>query len=145
VVFLLDTSTYIRILRDRPFALAAEAALRRISPRLYLSSVVRAELTQGARGRTGRSLVDRLARRLERVGRVVTPVHRDWVRAATIQSQAWDAAPGFRSRRLLLDILIACGAVRVGAILITDDEGDYRTIDRWIPTKRLRSQDLADL
>lgn len=108
-----------------------------------LSSVVRAELTQGARGPAGRALVVRLARRIERVGRVVTPTHSDWVRAATVQSQVWDEFPGLRSRRLLLDLLIACGAQRVGAHLVTEDDRDFGLIDRWIRTKRLRLDALA--
>ena len=143
MLFILDTSTYIRILCDRPFAERAEAALRRIAPRLYLSSVVRAELTQGARGKKGRALVARLARRLERVGRVVTPLHQDWIRAATVQSMIWDAEPSLRQRRLQNDLLIACGSTRVGAILVTDNEQDYRIIDRWIPTKRIGSAHLT--
>jgi predicted nucleic acid-binding protein len=143
VVFLLDTSSYIRILRDRPFAEAAEAALRRIAPRLYLSSVVRAELTQGARGAEGRALVARVARRLEQAGRLVVPLHQDWLRAATVQSQIWDAMPELRQRHLLHDLLVACGARRVGAALVTDNERDYRIIDRWLPTKRLTSTDLT--
>jgi predicted nucleic acid-binding protein len=60
MTFLFDTFVYLRILLDARFARQAEPALRRIAPRLYLSSVVRAELTQGARGPEGRSLVDRL-------------------------------------------------------------------------------------
>ena len=145
MVFLLDTSAYVRILRDRPYAERAEAALRRIAPLLHLSSVVRAELTQGARGTEGRALVAKLSRRLEQAGRVVVPVHQDWLRAATVQSQVWDAMPGLRQRHLLHDLLIACGARRVGAILVTDNERDYRIIDRWLPTKRLTAADLPAL
>jgi len=65
--FLFDASAYMRVLVDGDFARAAEPALRRLAPTMYLSAVVRAELTQGARGSSGRTLVDVLARKLEQV------------------------------------------------------------------------------
>lgn len=139
---LLDTSLYLRILHDRRFALAAEPTLRRMAPRMYLSSVVRAELTQGARGPAGRALVSRLARRLERVGRIVAPNHDDWVRAATVQSKIWDTIPALRTKHLLADVLIACGARRVGARLVTTNDRDFAVIDRWLPTDRIDADDL---
>lgn len=142
--FLVDSSIYLRILTDGRFARRTEPALRRVAPRLYLSSVVRAELTQGARGAAGRSLVDRIASDLERVGRVVAPTHTDWVRAATVQSMLWDSMPALRSKRLLADILIACGARRIGACILTANEKDFAAIDRWLPTERLGPDDLTN-
>jgi predicted nucleic acid-binding protein len=141
--FVLDTSLYIRILLDARFAETVAPALRRMAPRLYLSSVVRAELTQGARGDRGRALVDRLARALERVGRVVTPSHDEWVEAAAVQSRIWDSSPTLRSKRLLHDILLATSARRIGARIVTDDERDFAVIARWVPTERMSSDDLA--
>lgn len=145
VLVLLDTSVYLRVLLERAFADAAEPTLRRIGPRIRLSSVVRAELTQGARGPAGRALVDHLARRLERLGRVVAPSHDDWVRAGTVQSKIWDAHPGLRTKRLLNDLLIACAARRVGALLVTDDERDFPVLDRWLPTERIDADELTRL
>jgi predicted nucleic acid-binding protein len=140
--FLIDTSVYLRIFHDRTFALAAEPTLRRIAPRLYLSSVVRAELTQGARGDAGRRLVSRLARSLERTGLVIAPAHDDWVLASTIQSKIWDRSAALRTKRLLHDLLIACTARRVGACVITEDEDDFRIVGEWLPTDRLHPEDL---
>ncbi|HXU29597.1 MAG TPA: PIN domain-containing protein [Thermoanaerobaculia bacterium] len=140
--FLLDTSVYLTVLHDRSFAVAAEPMLRRIAPQMVLSSVVRAELTQGARGEPGRLLVAKLARALERVGRVISPIHEDWVEAASIQSKIWDQRPSLRSKRLLNDLLIARSARRVGACVVTDNEGDFDLIGRWIPIEVLRSTDL---
>lgn len=145
MLVLLDTSAYLRILRDAGFAHDAEPALRRIAPRLHLSSVVRAELTQGAKGTAGRALVLRIARRLEQVGRVVTPTHGDWVRAGTIQSMIWDQMPALRTKHLLNDLLIGAAARRIGACLVTDDERDFGIIDRWLPTRRLLGRDLVGL
>jgi predicted nucleic acid-binding protein len=139
--FLFDASAYMRVLLDADFARAAEPALRRLAPTMYLSSVVRAELTQGARGPAGRALVAVLARRLEQVGRTVSPSHDDWLRASTWQSELWDAVPRLRTKRLLHDFLIATAARRVGAHIVTDD-GDFALIDRCIRTDRLSTNDL---
>ena len=137
-----DTSIYLRILLDQDFAARAEPALRRFGPELHLSSVVRAELTQGARGAAGRALVDRLARTMERVGRVVTPLHGDWVRAASVQSEIWDASPSLRSKRMLNDLLIACSTRRIGAALVTANDRDFGLIDRWIRITRFPAEHL---
>ena len=143
MTFVFDTSLYIRILLDARFAERAAPALRRMAPRLFLSSVVRAELTQGARGDAGRALVDRLARALERVGRVVTPSHDDWVEATAVQSRIWDSSPALRTKRLLHDILLAKSARRIGARIVTDNERDFAVIARWLPTERMSSDDLT--
>jgi predicted nucleic acid-binding protein len=140
--FLLDTSVYLTILEDRDFALGAEPSLRRIGPRLVLSSVVRAELTQGARRDSGRHLVAQMVKTLEATGRIVTPEHEDWIEAASIQSQIWDDFPALRSKRLLNDLLIARSARRAGACVVTDNEVDFELIQRWIPVVILRSTEL---
>jgi predicted nucleic acid-binding protein len=141
--FLLDSSVYLPILQDRDFALRAESSLRRIAPLMYLSSVVRAELTQGARGVLGRRLVGRLSRALERTGRVVAPVHEDWVDAATIQSRIWDSLPRLRTKNLLHDLLIAKSARRVGACVVTANIGDFELISDWLPVEILSADELV--
>jgi predicted nucleic acid-binding protein len=143
VRFLLDTSVYLEVLLDAAVEERLREPLQEIAPDLFLSSVVRAELTQGARGRAGRALVDRLARPFERIGRVVAPDHGDWVRASTIQSRIWDAHPGLRTKRLLHDLLIACTAHKIGATLVTENERDFAVIDRWLRTRRMRLEQLA--
>ena len=73
----------------------------------------------------------------------MTPTHADWVRAATVQSMIWDASPSLRTKRLLSDILIACGARSIGACIWTADERDFAVIDRWLPTEWIRTDDLS--
>ena len=109
---------------------------------MYLSSVVRAELTQGARGEMGRRLVARLSRALERTNRVVAPLHDDWTDAATIQSKIWDTLPRLRTKMLLHDLLIAKSARRVGACVVTGNASDFQLISEWIPVEILSSEDL---
>jgi predicted nucleic acid-binding protein len=122
-----------------------EPVFRKIAPRLYLSSVVSAELTQGARGDPGRRLVATLTRSLERTGRLVTPTHADWTHAATIQSMVWDKLPSMRTKPILLDLLIAQGARNIGACIVTANTKDFRTIHDWVPIEILSMDDLADL
>jgi predicted nucleic acid-binding protein len=117
--------------------------LRRIAPRILLSSVVRAELTQGARGAQGRRLVAHLTARLERVGRILLPSHADWLRAGEVQSMIWDARADLRTKSMLHDILIASSARQIGACIVTSNEADFATIDRWIRTRRMSTADLT--
>lgn len=140
--FLLDTSVYLAILLDKEFGGRAEASLRRIAPLMYLSSVVRAELTQGARGEAGRSLVTRLSRSLERTGRVIAPTHEDWIDAGVIQSKIWDSQARLRTKLLLHDILIAKSARRVGACVVTLNSKDFLLIEKWMPLDVLDAEDL---
>jgi len=62
----------------------------------------------------------------------VSPSHDDWLRAATGQSELWDTIPRLRTKQLLHDFLIAAAARRIGAHLVTDNEGDFAIIDRWV-------------
>lgn len=140
--FILDTSVYLAVLLDKEFALRAEGALRRIAPVTYLSSVVRAELTQGARGEVGRRLVARVARALEQTGRVVAPSHEDWTAAGVIQSRIWEAKPRLRTKSLLHDLLIAQSARRVGARVVTGNVADFELIHDWVSIEIL---DMAAL
>lgn len=140
--FLLDASVYLLVLLDRELSVAIEPTLRWLAPRVRLSSVMRAELTQGARGDQGRALVEVLTRSPERAARVASPSHADWVRAGTIRSKTRDAHPGLRGKRLLNERLIACGARSAGAVLVTDNRRDFAVIDRWLPPQRIDAADL---
>jgi predicted nucleic acid-binding protein len=140
--FLLDSSVYFAILLEKDFGVRAQPALRRMAPLMYLSSVVRAELTQGARGEVGRRLVARLSRSLERTGRVVAPSHQDWTEAGVIQSRIWDANPRLRTKSLLHDLLIARSARGVGACVVTGNVSDFELIREWLPIEVLDAAEL---
>lgn len=105
---------------------------------------MRAELLQGAKGEMGRARVNRATRSLERVGRVVPPTHDDWITAGTVQGRIWDDEAGLRSKRLLHDILIVCAARRVGAIVITENTGDFDLIRRYLPHRALSMTNVAE-
>lgn len=142
--FLLDANIYFAILHDPRFLARHRDELTRIGPRMFLSSVVRAELLQGAKGELGRARVTRATRSLERVGRVIAPTHDDWVTAGTVQGRIWDEDPALRSKRLLHDILIVCAARRVGAIVITENAGDFDLIRRHLEHRAMSMTDVVE-
>lgn len=142
--FLLDANIYFAALHDPAFLARHRDDLLRIAPRLFLSSVVRAELLQGAKGDLGRARVARATRHVERAGRVVPPTHDDWVSAGTVQGRIWDDDASLRSKRLLHDILIVCAARRIGAILLTENAEDFAAIRRYLPHRALSMRELAE-
>ncbi len=141
---ILDTNVYFAAIHEPRFLDANRSLFLRIGPITYLSSVVRCELLQGARGDLGRARVSRATRQLERAGRVVTPNHGDWTLAATIQGRIWDEHPSLRTKRLLNDILIVCGARRVGALVVTENATDFTVIRPYLPHRALRMAELAE-
>jgi predicted nucleic acid-binding protein len=143
VNFLLDANIYFAAIHDAGFLERHRDALLRIGPRTFLSSVVRSELLQGGKGDLGRARVSRATRHLERAGRVVPPTHDDWVSAGTVQGRIWDDDASLRNKRLLHDILIACAARRIGAILITENARDFDLIRRYLPHRALSISKLA--
>jgi predicted nucleic acid-binding protein len=143
VNFLLDANIYFAAIYDANFLARHRDDLLRIGPSTFLSSVVRAELLQGAKGELGRARVSRATRHIERAGRVVPPTHEDWVSAGTIQGRIWDDDASLRTKRLLNDILIACAARRVGAMLITENTRDFDLIRRYLPHRALSMGEVA--
>lgn len=141
--FLLDANIYFAAIHDPSFIVRHRDDFLRIGPRTFLSSVVRAELIQGAKGELGRARVNRATRQLERAGRVVAPTHDDWVSAGTIQGRIWDDDASLRTKRLLHDILIVCAARRIGALLITENARDFGVIQRYLAHRALTMSELA--
>ncbi len=142
---LLDTNVYFALIHDAGYLEQYQWLLMRIAPTTYLSSVVRFELLQGARGDAGRSKVSRATRQLERAGRVVVPIHEDWVRAGHVQGTLWDRFPALRSKKLQNDVLIACTARRIGALLVTENVADFSIIGRLLPHHIASIDRLASL
>lgn len=141
--FLLDTNIYFAAIQEPGYLDRHRPIFLRIGPLTYLSSVVRFELLQGAKGAAGRERVSRATRHLERVGRVVSPAHADWVTAGTVQGRIWDRDRSLRDKRVQNDILIVCGARRIGAIIITDNAGDFQLIAAYLPHTSLSMESLA--
>ena len=70
MTYVLDTNVYFHTLHDPAYLARYRSALLQVAPHTFLSSVVRLELVQGARGDVGRarigkaSLIVRTARRI---------------------------------------------------------------------------------
>jgi predicted nucleic acid-binding protein len=143
VKYLLDTNIYFAILFEPDFLDRYRDTLLRIGPRTYLSSVVKLELLQGAKGDRARANVSRATLQLERAGRAVAPLHADWVRAGSIQGRIWDRAPSLRTKRLQNDILIACTARRIGATIVTDNQRDFHVIQAVLTHRAVSMAALA--
>ena len=133
--YVLDTNVYIRAWRN-PAAQGAE--LERFSERhmamTHLSSVVFHELLRGATAPAmARDLVGSLARPFIRTKRVVVPSHRAWTRAAEVIAElTWhdrldrgSLPAGFAN-----DVLIAAACRENGLTLITENERDFRRIQK---------------
>jgi len=141
--YLLDANVYLSAIRSAPYYAAFRHVLGQIMPNTWLSSVVLQELLRGARGDLGRAAVRRVTRALERAERVVAPIHADWVQAGMAQGRIWDEEPSRRSKVLQNDILIACSARRIGAVVVTENVGDFSLIARHVPHTSMRLRDLA--
>jgi predicted nucleic acid-binding protein len=137
---LFDTSVWVDHLRRDSLA----TIIPRIRGKffLWMDSVVAAELAAGCRNRTERRTIAGLLAAFERAGRMASPEHPDFLRAATAISRLREKGQALRSPgAALLDGLIAAVASRQGALLVTLDEADFRKLATHIP---LRFESLDD-
>jgi predicted nucleic acid-binding protein len=73
----------------------------------------------------------------------VAPSPADWDRAGNIQGRIWDEHAGQRQRSLQNDILIACSARALGALVITENTKDFTLIGRYVPHQATDLEGLA--
>jgi predicted nucleic acid-binding protein len=127
----LDTSVYVENVRGRRF----EQDLLSLPYLVRVSAVVGAELMRGARSLRAQRFVDQLTRRFP----LVVPTESDWMRSGVIV-RTLAARHGFEAakvRDLHFDVLIALGARRIGAHLITCNTRDFRMIREVLSFKLL--------
>jgi predicted nucleic acid-binding protein len=127
-----DTSEYIPFINQ---GIAHPAFLDESpAPVLYMSAVVLSELYAGAHDSQSIKLLDKLYYTFQNVGRLIVPDDRDWRQAGVI-------IPRLRKRygfetiylsRIQNDILIACSARRIGALVATKNEKDFQRIKEFI-------------
>jgi predicted nucleic acid-binding protein len=65
------------------------------------------------------------------------------VTAGTVQGRVWDRDRSLRDKRVQNDILIVCGARRIGAIIITDNVGDFQLIAAYLAHTSLSMESLT--
>jgi len=127
----IDTSVYVENVRAGRF----EQELLSLPFLVRVSAVVGAELARGARSRQARRFVEQLTRRFP----LVVPTEGDWMQSGVVVRALADRH-GFevtKLRELHFDVLIALGARRIGAHLITCKARDFRTIREILPFKLL--------
>jgi len=131
---LLDTNVYISALRSQTARAQFRKSFFPMLPATVLSAVVAYELAVDASDRRTRDLLSEFVSPMERAGRVVAPSFDDWQRAAAIMAAIERKEGSWRSKLPLLlnDILIALGARRVGAELVTHNGADFRLIRRHL-------------
>ena len=140
--YVLDTNLYIRATRDEEWNQALESFLLASTPWIHLHSVVAMELLAGAinpglERQVQRCFLDPLERR----GRLVTPSHGAWKRAATGLTELLQTRRVSRNgitRSLINDLLIAASARDHGFFLVTESVRDFRVIQSVLPLEFVR-------
>lgn len=135
--YVLDTNLYVEAITTDRGNEALAAFQRRFAPFLFQHSTVAQELLAGARGEADyRSYHEDWVAPFEDVGRIFTPGHASWLRAALIMARLVEArhmSPGGFSRSFLNDCLIAASAREHGFALITRNTADFELIRRVEP------------
>lgn len=130
--FVVDTNLYVAAIRSDQGNEALAAFQRRFAPFLFQHSTVAQEILAGARDEAGwRNFHEDWVEPFEALGRIITPTHAAWVRAALILTrliQAGARSPGGFTRGFLNDCLIAASARESGFTLVTADTADFTLI-----------------
>jgi len=130
--YALDSNCYIDAAREPVANAALEAFTAREAPRLYLSSVVAAELRAGARSpRDLRQLEEHVLAPFVRRGRVLTPSGAAWDALGLTLSQLRAEGSldlGSVPRGFVFDVLIAFSCREAGVVLVTRNARDMERI-----------------
>jgi predicted nucleic acid-binding protein len=122
----IDTNVYIDWINRRQH----EEILFQRNAVKYLSAVVLMELRAGAFSRSDRRLVERVEAAFEKAGRIVAPSRAVFAEAGEALRRL-QVERGYhidRSHSIVDDVLIALSARSIGAIVITQNERDFRAI-----------------
>jgi predicted nucleic acid-binding protein len=130
--FVVDTNLYVAAIRSDEGNDAPAAFQRRFAPFLFQHSAVAQEILAGSRDEAGyRDFHEDWVEPFEALGRVITPTHAAWTRAALIVTrlaQSGARSPGGFKRGFLNDCLIAASARDAGFTLVTADTADFDLI-----------------
>ena len=114
----------------------------RLPAGFLLSAVVVQELAAGAVDKSDLQRLDSIRRAYEKEGRLLVPTGEDWWLAGKVlnallrglKSKAkgrTPRVPRLEQHRIIRDVLIARTAHRAGAIVVTDNVGDFQKIKRF--------------
>lgn len=124
---LVDTDLYIDLIQTGKTLPIVRDLYDKEASGIYFSSVVAQELLAGARSPAGRRHVETLLAPFERVGRIVTPNHRQWREAGDLLAKILEHRPDLKSKLagLVNDCLLALSARAIGATLYTRNRDDF--------------------
>jgi len=130
--FVVDTNLYITAIRSAAANQELARFQRRFAPFLFQHSAVAGEILSGARDEAGyQDFHEDWIQPFESLGRIITPTHAAWSRAALILVrlvQSGARSPGGFTRGFLNDCLIAASARETGFTLVTADDADFSLI-----------------
>jgi predicted nucleic acid-binding protein len=127
---LIDTDLYIDLIQSGSTLPLIRELYDKDASGIYFSSIVAQELLTGARTTLGKRRVEALFRPFEKVGRIVTPSHRQWKDAGAILAKILQQRPDLKSKlpALVNDCLLAVSARSLGATLYTRNRDDFTLV-----------------
>ena len=127
---LIDTDLYIDLIQSGSTLPLIRELYDKDAPGIYFSSIVAQELLTGARTTLGKRRVEALFRPFEKVGRIVTPSHRQWKDAGAILAKILQQRPDLKSKlpALVNDCLLAVSARSLGVTLYTRNRDDFTLV-----------------
>jgi predicted nucleic acid-binding protein len=132
--YVVDTNLYVEAITTDEGNAALAAFQRRCAPFLFQHSTIGQEILAGARNQEDyREYRDDWVAPFEDLGRVITPSHTTWMRAALIAARLVERghlSPGGFGRSFLNDCLIAASARDYGFILVTRNIDDFALISQ---------------
>ncbi|MBI2942036.1 MAG: PIN domain-containing protein [Chloroflexi bacterium] len=133
-----DTSVLITVVREAP---GRREFLDRVrADRVWLSTVVAAELYAGTRSRDDAHAIDRVVATMERLRRLLVPTADDWIRAGRLLARRTRLQGAIRPRDHLSDVLILLSAARLKGTVVTDN---VRHLDMWAELARTAGLDVT--
>lgn len=140
--YVLDTQLFIHGFREPAANDALQQFHRNFAPFEYLSAVVAQELRSGVQTRRNRRMLERhVLDVFERANRVITPSKRAWHASGDVlmQMAKKDGLEVARvSKAFGNDILLALSCRETGCVLVTDNEGDFTRIRKFVPFEFVR-------
>ena len=133
-IFALDTTIYIRALRDPTRLTLLKRFLIRTGTRLRLNAVVALELRAGARTSAHEAAVGDLLASYATRERVIVPSLSAYVEGGRVLAAlgARERVDVSRAGSLVNDVLIAASCREAGARLVTDSVGDYNAVQKHL-------------
>ena len=132
--YVVDTNLYVAAITTDEGNAALVTFQRRCAPFLFQHSTIAQEILAGARDEADyREYREDWVAPFEDLGRVITPSHTTWMRAALIVARLVERgglSPGGFSRGFLNDCLIAASARDHGFILVTRNTADFALISQ---------------